>query len=131
MTLVTLFIVVLPLAALLWAILGVFVHRRELRAQELLSVLGALLMFPLGILFIGVLEVGPGWLLSFPGVVFGSVFVTGAILFGRAEVLKRRDRGRPAWACQNCGYDRRGISGPCPECGAEQRKVIERGQPVD
>lgn len=118
MTLVTLMVIALPLVALMWAIASLLIHRRDLRTQELLSVLGAVFMFPLGILFIGVLEAGPGWLLSVPGVVFGSVFLIGAIVFTRSEVLKRRDRGRPKWACSNCGYDRRGITGQCPECGA-------------
>lgn len=117
MALITLTVMALPIIAMIWAISGIFVHRRDLRVQEFLSVLGALFMFPLGILFIGILEVGPGWLLSTPGVVFGSVFLTGVILFTRAEVLKRRDRGRPPWACSTCGYDLRGIEGPCPECG--------------
>jgi len=34
----------------------------------------------------------------------------------------RRARGR----CQACAYDRRGIHGPCPECGESPRRVRER-----
>ncbi len=43
------------------------------------------------------------------------VVVFGLPTLGYWVVLVRR---RPAWACQRCGYDLRGIKGEeCPECG--------------
>jgi len=121
--LLTLFMMALPLVAILWAIAGLFLHRRNLRKQEFLSLLGALLMLPLGILYIGLMEMGAKWLVSLPGLGFGSVFLAGLAIFVRAEILKQRDRARPRWACQECGYDRRGIEGPCPECGSNHTEA--------
>ncbi|MBX3401797.1 MAG: hypothetical protein KF699_00135 [Phycisphaeraceae bacterium] len=108
----------IPVGALLWSIVSLCWHRPRLLKQELLSMLGAFLMFPILILYIGLMEMGVRSLVSLPGLVFGAVFVTGVTLFVRAEVLKARDRRIALWACGECGYDRRGINGPCPECGS-------------
>ncbi len=37
-----------------------------------------------------------------------------AAAFWRIHYLRKF----PVGACLSCGYDRRGIAGPCPECGA-------------
>lgn len=108
----------IPTGALLWAIMSLFMHRKRVLKHELLAMLGAFMMFPILILYIGLMEVGFRWLVTLPGVVFGAVFLAGAAIFVRAEVHKARDRGIPPWGCPECGYDRRGIGGLCPECGS-------------
>lgn len=110
----------IPTGALLWAIISLFYHRPRVLKQELLAILGAFMMYPILILYIGLMEVGVRWLVSLPGLVFGTVFLAGAAIFVRAEVHKARDRRIAPWGCPDCGYDRRGIDGPCPECGSRQ-----------
>lgn len=107
----------IPTLALLWALISLFHHRPRILKQELLAVLGASMMYPVLILYIGLMEIGVRWLVSLPGLVFGLVLMAGVTLFVRAEALKARDRRIAPWACGECGYDRRGINGPCPECG--------------
>lgn len=110
----------IPTGALLWSIISLFYHRPHILKHELLAMLGAFMMFPILILYIGLMEIGVRWLVTLPGMVFGAVFLAGAAIFIRAEVHKARDRRIPPWGCPQCGYDRRGIDGPCPECGSVQ-----------
>lgn len=110
-------ILAVPTCALLWAIVRVAFHRRRVLRHGAFSILGALMMFPVVILYIGLMEIGVRWLTSLPGMVFGTVFLIGVSLFTWAEVHKAKDRRIPRWGCPTCGYDRRGIDGPCPECG--------------
>lgn len=118
---ITLPVICLPLIALMWAIAGLFIHRRDVRSQEYLSLLGAFLTLPLSVVFIGALEYGWRWLLTPTALILELIVGAGIVLFIRAEVLKSRDRRKPVWACTDCGYDRRGVSGPCPECGSPER----------
>lgn len=118
----TLLLIASPVVAILWALGGLLQHRRTSRKHEFMSLLGAFLMLPVGIMYIGALEVGWRWLFSFPRLVFGAVLLAGIVTFVRAELAKARDRGRPQWACPNCGYDCRGLpEGKCPECGPASR----------
>ena len=114
----TLAVLAIPLVVMLWAVVCIVRDRARLRKYHFQSLLGGFLMFPIGILYIGVVEVGADSLSSLPGVVFGTVLFIGIATFALAEVRKYRDRPLPKWACQNCGYDRRGLDGPCPECGS-------------
>ena len=46
-------------------------------------------------------------------------FPVGVVLLLPWTVRRWLNARRPAWACGQCGYDRRGgVGGPCPECGA-------------
>jgi len=114
----TLAVLAIPLLAMLWAIVSIVRDRARLRKYHFLSLLGGFLMFPIGITYLGVVEIGTDWLTTLPGVVFGTILCIGLAVFARAELLRHRNRPLPKWACPDCGYDRRGLEGRCPECGA-------------
>lgn len=120
MILIFLAILAVPVCALLWAVISMAFHRRRVLKHGALSILGAFMMFPIVSLYIALMEIGARWLTSPLGMLFGCVVLAGAAIFTWAEVHKARDRRTPAWGCPTCGYDRRGIDGPCPECGSTE-----------
>lgn len=122
-------VLAVPLIAMLWAIVCIVRDRARLRKYHFLSLFGGFLLLPIGITYLGMVEIGLDWLTTLPGVVFATVLLIGLVVFARAEVLRHRDRPFPTWACQNCGYDRRGIEGACPECGTGPTPVLERDRP--
>lgn len=123
----TLAVLSIPLLAMLWSLVCIVRDRARLRKHHFLSLLGGFLMLPIGSIYLGVVEIGLHSLASLPGVVFGTVLFIGSAMFAWAEVLRHRNRPLPKWACQSCGYDRRGIDGPCPECGKREGGVVVGG----
>lgn len=53
------------------------------------------------------------------GLLGNAAFYAAALVLGIA-LYRRLARGRPAWCCRACGYDRSGLPAPaaCPECGS-------------
>ncbi len=118
---VTLAVLALPLVAMLWSLIGIARDRSRLTRHHVFSLFGAFLLLPLGICYLGFMEMGLTWLTSLSGVAFGTTALVGAAIFTRSETGNHRRRRIPAWACPQCNYDRRaGPAGPCPECGLSQ-----------
>ena len=60
---------------------------------------------------------GTAWQLAVPFWAALTPFAAAGAMMWRHDW---RRKARPAWACQACGYDRRGLATPdaaCPECG--------------